>query len=320
MSSTLLLQAAQAAAGAQQYPAGALYVVATPIGNLADMSLRAVHVLSLVDHVACEDTRHSAALLRHLGLHKPLLALHQHNEAAASGQVIEWLAGGRRVACVSDAGTPGISDPGARLVAAVQRAGHRVMPIPGPSSVAAAISVAGDALAHGFCFAGFLPARGTARHAALQALVAAPGSQVLLEAPHRMAGLADELAACAGVRRVTLCRELTKQFETVHSLPAADLPAWLAADAQRLRGEFVVVLHAPDASADETREQGALDGATTRVLQKLLAAGLPLKQAVALTVDISGAPRNQVYAAALALRDAEPGPSAPLPPRDQADS
>ncbi|HJW11663.1 MAG TPA: SAM-dependent methyltransferase, partial [Albitalea sp.] len=162
-SASLLLQAAQAAAGGQQYPAAALYVVATPIGNLADLSLRAIHVLSLVDAVACEDTRHSAPLLRHLGLDKPLLAVHEHNEREAAHGVLARLARGERVAYVSDAGTPAVSDPGAALVAAVQAAGYATLPVPGASSAVAAMSVAGDVHASGFVFTGFLPARGAER-------------------------------------------------------------------------------------------------------------------------------------------------------------
>ena len=166
----MLQQAAAAAAGAQQYPAGALYVVATPIGNLADMTLRAMHVLTLVDAVACEDTRVTGGLLRHLGLDKPLLALHEHNESRAAAAVVERLGEGQRIAYVSDAGTPAISDPGAALVGAVRAAGRRVIPIPGPSSAVAAVSVAGDALADGFRFAGFLPSKAGERRAALEAL------------------------------------------------------------------------------------------------------------------------------------------------------
>ncbi|CAG1017333.1 partial Ribosomal RNA small subunit methyltransferase I, partial [Burkholderiaceae bacterium] len=244
---SLLLQAAAAAAGSQQYPAGALYVVATPIGNLADLSLRAIHVLALADAVACEDTRHSAPLLRHLGLDKPLLAVHEHNERDAAQAVLARLARGERVAYVSDAGTPAVSDPGAVLVAAVQAAGLLAVPIPGASSAVAALSVAGDTRSAGFQFVGFLPTRAAERAAALQHLCAAPSAQVMFEAPHRIEALARDLSAAAPQRRVTLCRELTKQFETVATMPTADLPAWLAADANRLRGEFVLVLHAPEA-------------------------------------------------------------------------
>ena len=162
-----MLRAALEAAGAQQFPTGALYVLATPIGNLADLSLRAVHVLQRVDAVACEDTRVTAGLMRHLGLHKPLIALHAHNEHEAAGTVLQRLGAGESVACVSDAGTPAISDPGAALVARTVAAGHRVVPVPGASSAVAAVSVAGDTAGTGFRFAGFLPARSGERREAL---------------------------------------------------------------------------------------------------------------------------------------------------------
>jgi 16S rRNA (cytidine1402-2'-O)-methyltransferase len=285
---SLWRQAAAAAAGLQQHPAGALYVVATPIGNLADLTLRAIHVLAIADAVACEDTRHSAPLLRHLGIDgKPLLAVHEHNENAAAAAVIERLAAGQRVALVSDAGTPAVSDPGAVLVAAVRAAGHRVLPIPGASSAVAALSVAGDAHGHGFRFAGFLPSRGAERAQALQRLAESFETIVLFEAPHRIEALAAGLAAACGARPVTLCRELTKQFETVATMPAAELPAWLAADANRSRGEFVLVLHAQADTRDET-------GAHDHTLRILLAE-LPLKQAVALAAALTGAPRNTLY-------------------------
>ena len=292
---SLLQSAARAAAGTQQHPGGALYVIATPIGNLADLTLRAIHLLAIADLVACEDTRVTAPLLRHLGLDKPLLALHAHNELQAAARVLEHLARGERVACVSDAGTPAVSDPGARLVAAVVAAGHRVLPIPGPSSALAALSVAGDAAADSFTFAGFLPAKGATRAAALQLRLAAPGAQILFEAPHRIAALAGALAAAAPQRRVTLCRELTKQFETVATMAAAELPGWLGVDPNRLRGEFVVVLHAQAVVADA-------DDSALRTLRVLLRE-LPLKQAVALTAELTGAPRNALYGRALALRE-----------------
>ena len=292
-----MLQAAESAAGAQHYPTGALYVVATPIGNLADLSLRAIHVLALVDAVACEDTRHSAPLLRQLGIAgKALIALHQHNEREAAGGVLLRLARGERVACVSDAGTPAISDPGAALVAAVQAAGYRALPIPGASSAVAALSVAGDAAGGPFTFIGFLPPRAGVRALALEQLAADPRTQVLFEAPHRIDALAAALAEACGTRRLTLCRELTKQFETVHSLPANELPAWLAADANRSRGEFVLVLHALATGVADSAVPG--HDATLRTLL----AALPLKQAVALATDLTGAPRNALYERALALK------------------
>ncbi len=293
-----MLQAAAAAAGSQQYPAGALYVVATPIGNLADLSLRAIHVLCLVDAVGCEDTRHSAPLLRHLGLDKPLLAVHQHNEREACAAVLARLSKGERVAYVSDAGTPAISDPGAALVAAVQAAGRLTIPVPGASSAVAALSVAGDTVGAGFSFVGFLPTRGGDRAQSLQALAASNATQVLFEAPHRVEALAASLAQACGPRPLTLCRELTKQFETVATMPAEALPGWLAADANRVRGEFVLVLHAVVASVEEdtaTRHDSTL---------KTLLGELPLKQAVSLAAELTGAPRNALYARALALKEA----------------
>ena len=292
-------QAAVSAAGAQHYPLGALYVVATPIGNLADITLRAIHVLALVDAVACEDTRHSAPLLRQLGIEgKALIAVHQHNEREAAAGVLARLARGERVAYVSDAGTPAISDPGAALVAAVQAAGYRALPLPGASSAAAALSVAGDAVVGPFTFIGFLPTRAGERAQALAALAATPHAQVLFEAPHRIEALATGLAEACGARVVTVCRELTKQFETVASMPASALPAWFGADANRSRGEFVLVVHAlvvAIAAADRPPFDATL---------RTLLAELPLKQAVALTAELSGAPRNAVYERALALKNA----------------
>ncbi|WP_347706508.1 16S rRNA (cytidine(1402)-2'-O)-methyltransferase [Roseateles paludis] len=294
----MLSQAAASAAGGQQYPAGSLYVVATPIGNLADLSLRAIHVLGLVDAVACEDTRQTAVLMRHLGLHKPLLAVHEHNEQSASGPVLARLAAGERVAYVSDAGTPAVSDPGAALVARAVAAGHRVLPIPGASSAVAALSVAGDEGARAFAFVGFLPTKAGERRTALQEVLAhTDTSQVLFEAPHRIVELVALLAELAPQRRITLARELTKQFESIHTAEAAGLPAWLAADAQRQRGEFVLVLHAAAAAVSE-----GLPAEAQRVLQLLLAE-LPLKPAVALAAQITGAPRNALYEAGLALKN-----------------
>ena len=288
--------AAMAAAGPQHYPAGALYLVATPIGNLADITLRALHVLGLVDAIACEDTRHTGQLLRALDIDgKPLLALHQHNEAEAAQGVIARLQQGQRVAYVSDAGTPAVSDPGARLVAACAAAGLRVLPLPGASSVTTAVSAAGLAGDGAFVFQGFLPAKPGERAVAVQALAAEPRAVVLLEAPHRITALADALAAL-GERPVTVARELTKQFEQITTLGCTELPAWLAQDAQRQRGEFALVLHPADADTD--------GGDSARVL-RLLLAELPLKSAVKLAMDITGAPRNALYEQALAWQRAE---------------
>jgi len=277
-----------------------LYVVATPIGNLADITLRALHVLQRVDLIACEDTRHTQALLRSYGIDAPgqhLLALHQHNEAQASQVVLDHLQRGLRVAYVSDAGTPAISDPGARLVSTVTGAGHRVVPVPGVSSVTTALSVAGcepDPAQHaGFVFVGFLPHKASERAAVLQQLATEPRAVVLLEAPHRIDALAQALAEL-GERPVTVGRELTKQFEQIVTLPANALSAWLAQDSHHSRGEFALVLHpTPRVSAS----------ISTDVLP-LLMAELPLKTAVQLAARISGEPRNALYQRALALQAA----------------
>lgn len=292
------VQAASEAAGGQHYPQGSLYVVATPIGNLADITLRALHVLGLVDCVACEDTRHTQQMLRAYGIDKPgsaLLAVHQHNETEAAQGVIQRLHSGQRVAYVSDAGTPGVSDPGARLVAQVRAAGLRVMPLPGASSVVSAMSVAGVVAAGeghgGFVFRGFLSSKATERANEVAALAAQPEAVVLLEAPHRLEALAKALGAL-GERKLTVGRELTKQFEEIATLPAAEFSAWLAADANRLRGEFALVIHPAALVA------GAADD---RVLLLLLEQ-LPLKSAVKLTADITGEPRNALYERALLLK------------------
>jgi 16S rRNA (cytidine1402-2'-O)-methyltransferase len=302
------LAAAQDASGAQHYPQGTLYIVATPIGNLADITLRALHVLQLVDTLACEDTRHTQGLLRAYGIDRPsarLVALHQHNEAEAAQAVVARLAQGERVAYVSDAGTPGVSDPGARLVAAVRAAGLRVLPLPGASSVTTLISAAGlvaesggDAVAassSAFVFAGFLPSKAGERDTAVQALAQEPRAVLLLEAPHRIEALARALAVL-GPRPVTVGRELTKQFEEIATVPAGGLVDWFSADRDRTRGEFALVLHPVAASgADGGHAEGE------RVL-RLLLAELPVKTAVRLASEISGAPRNALYEAALRMR------------------
>jgi 16S rRNA (cytidine1402-2'-O)-methyltransferase len=293
----LALQAARQAAGHQDFPAGTLYVVATPIGNLADISLRALQVLQLVDVMACEDTRHTRQLLQAYGLDRPglvLSALHQHNEAEATQALVELLALGQRVACVSDAGTPAISDPGARLVAAVQSAGLRVMPLPGASSVTTLLSASGLSEDSGFVFMGFVPHKGAARDQALHALAQETRAVVLLEAPHRIERLAAGLSAL-GLRRVTVGRELTKQFEEIVTLAAQDLPSWLRASDERRRGEFVLTVHAAP-PLKEVATEGL------RVL-RLLLPEVPLKTAVQLAAEITGEPRNHLYRQALALQD-----------------
>jgi 16S rRNA (cytidine1402-2'-O)-methyltransferase len=288
------LAAARDAAAAQHYPQGSLYMLATPIGNLADISLRALHILQLVDVVACEDTRHTQALLRAYGIHKQAwLSVHRHNEAEAAQQVLRRLQGGERVAYASDAGTPGISDPGARLVDAVRAAGLPVVPVPGASSVTALLSVLPAQVEDSsFVFAGFLPAKGGERQQAVETIRQEARAVVLLEAPHRIAALAQTLAAL-GEREITVGRELTKQFEEIATLRCAEFPAWVRSDPQRERGEFVLALHPVAVVSDQ--------GDAQRVLQLLLAE-LPLKTAVKLAADITGAPRNTLYQSALALK------------------
>ena len=283
----------------QHYPDATLYVVATPIGNLADITLRALHVLQLVQAIACEDKRHTQPLLRQYGIDKPLIALHQHNEAEAAGGVVERLQRGERIAYVSDAGTPAVSDPGARLVAAVRAAGFRVMPLPGASSVTAVLSAAGVTRAAGssdngtsFVFAGFLPAKPGERDQAIELLRTDTRAIVILEAPHRIEALAKALGVLQG-RLVTVGRELTKQFEEIATLPTQDFSAWLDAGAQRTRGEFALVLHS------STAPEGLND--SLHIL-KMLLAELPLKTAVKLAAQITNAPRNELYDTALKLK------------------
>ncbi|MBK9341386.1 MAG: 16S rRNA (cytidine(1402)-2'-O)-methyltransferase [Rhodoferax sp.] len=281
----------------QHFPANTLYVVATPIGNLADISLRALHVLGLVDAIACEDTRHTQPLLRTYGIHSDaLLAVHEHNEAQAAEQVIARLQRGERVAFVSDAGTPAVSDPGARLVALVRAAGLRVMPLPGASSVTTLLSAAGITQDTGFQFIGFLPTKTMERDAAVLKLQALPQALVLLEAPHRIEALAKALGIL-GDRRITIGRELTKQFEEIATVACHEFSAWLAADSNRTRGEFALVLH--------PFEMQSQNNDAERIL-KLLLAELPLKTAVKLAADISKAPRNDLYELALSLKNAKP--------------
>lgn len=275
-------------------------MVATPIGNLADISLRALYVLELVDVIACEDTRHTQQMLRAYGIDKTagqLLALHQHNETEGAQSVLNHLRQGQRVAYVSDAGTPGVSDPGARLAAVLVAEGIRCIPLPGASSVTTLVSVAGigaeAGAASGFVFHGFLSSKATERAHAVQTLSQEARAVLLLEAPHRIEALAEALAVL-GPRKLTVGRELTKQFEDIATMAAADFKAWLQADANRLRGEFAVLLH-PVAIAEE-------NGDAARILGLLLAE-LPLKTAVKLAADITGQPRNALYEQALQLKN-----------------
>ena len=281
--------------GAETVPVNkaTLYVVATPIGNLSDISARAIGVLSQAGHIAAEDTRVTRRLLDHYGIRARLIAVHEHNEQRAAGEVLEILASGGSVALVSDAGTPGISDPGARLVGAAHAAGYAVCPVPGANAAAAAVSASGFLSPH-FLFYGFLPARSSARRTALGDLAAAPYSLVFYEAPHRVAECVADLAAVMGAaRRVLFARELTKLFEETHVCALGEAAAWLAANVHRSKGEYVLVVEGAAASAPD---DVALDKTLAALLEEL-----PLKQAVALAVKITGVGRNGVYQRALVL-------------------
>lgn len=277
-----------------------MYVVATPLGNLADLSPRAAQTLSAVAVIAAEDTRHSRPLLNHYGIRTPLLALHEHNEAAQATRLIERLRQGEDVALISDAGTPAISDPGQRLVAAAHAAGVSVVPMPGPCAAVAALCASGLPSAR-FAFEGFLPARAAARRAALSALVQEPRTLIFYEAPHRLLALLDDVATVFGDRPTALAKELTKVHEAVINGDAASLKAWLLAEPGRERGEFVLIVQGAPQQAPASDDIDALLG-------RLLAV-LPLKQAVTAAVAVTDAPRNRVYRRALALQAAPAQPT-----------
>lgn len=288
---------------AQPSPPGALAIVATPIGNLRDISQHALDVLRSADLIAAEDTRNSQHLLNAYGIQAKLVALHEHNEVSAAPRIIDSLNSGLRVAYISDAGTPGLSDPGARLVQAVRAAGLAVTPIPGPSALAAALSVSG--VEGPFWFQGFLPSRSAARRKALETLTDLPAALVFYEAPHRIEDTVADLADLfAGERTLVFAREISKRFEQIHATPLADAAAWLAADDNHRRGEFVLVLAPPEAApAPET-------GEAQRMLEILLAE-LPLKQAAHLAAKLTGGRRNALYEQALRIKNAL---ESPLPP------
>ena len=269
---------------------GTLFVVATPIGNLADASPRALQALRAADLVACEDTRTTRTLLARHGIEARTLALHEHNERTAAGRLIEALRQGHNVALVSDAGTPGLSDPGALLVEQAHGAGIRVSPLPGPSAAAAAFSASGFP-ADRFLFAGFLPAAPAARRKALEELDL-PFPVILYEAPHRIAeALQDLLDRFGGERQIVIARELTKKFEEVVRLPLAEAPAWLSAQPHRTQGEFVLVL-----APGEPRTAAAKDA--ERTLEVLLEELSP-SDAARLAARITGAPKRELYRKAM---------------------
>lgn len=276
-----------------------LYVVATPIGNLGDMTLRALEVLKDVDAIAAEDTRHTSGLLSHFGISKKLIAVHQHNEQQAAQSLLTRIQAGESIALVTDAGTPGISDPGAIVVDVLREAGVNVVPVPGASAVIAALSASGIT-DNGFSFIGFMPASGSQRRKALTALQVVQHTLVFYEAPHRIVETVKDMAAIlGGERRITIAREITKTFETFHRCPLSEAQAWLEADANQQRGEFVLLVEAA-----ALKEEAAISVEAERTLNALLAE-LPLKQAVKLAVEITGAKKNDLYERALELKNSD---------------
>lgn len=273
-----------------------LYVVATPIGNLRDITLRALDTLKAVDVVAAEDTRVSRGLLGHFGIQAQLISTHGHNERDSAQKIVSLLAQGSSVALVSDAGTPAVSDPGEIVVAEVRRAGYRVVPIPGPSAILAAIASVGLPSAS-FCFHGFLPARKGERAKALRELSDSTSLQIFFEAPHRIVESIEALAlAFGGERRIGIARELTKLFEQVHVCRLDEAGDWISRDDNRQRGEFVLLIEG------RTRVEGQDAAQEARRLLEILLRQLPLKQAVGIAAEISAVKKNALYELALQIR------------------
>ncbi len=276
---------------------GVLYIVATPLGNIADISYRAVQVLRSVDLIAAEDTRHSAGLLRHYGIDTRMVSLHEHNERRRSVELIERLRRGESIALISDAGTPLISDPGYRCVTAARAADIRVSPVPGASALIAALSAAGLPTDR-FVFEGFLPAKDAARERRLGELANETRTLVFYEASHRIVASLDDMRDCLGdERRAVIARELTKSFETLHGDTLAALCQWIAADENRQRGEFVLLVEGAKKTVGHTVTMKTED------LLSLLLSELPLKTAARIAAEITGEQRNKVYRLALRLAD-----------------
>ncbi len=269
---------------------GTLYVVATPIGNLADITYRAVAILSEVQLIAAEDTRHSARLLHHYGINTPCIALHEHNEREQAAKLVERLEGGTSIALISDAGTPLISDPGFHLVSMVRERGHRVVPIPGPSAILAALSASGLPVDR-FCFEGFLPAKTGARQKRIQALADETRTLIFYESPHRICATLEQMEEIFGGERwAVVARELTKTFETIHGDTLEKLSAWVAGDSNRRRGEFVLLVQ----GAAGCQPAAGIDADAQRVVE-ILAAELPSRQAAELAARITGEKKNRLY-------------------------
>ena len=281
----------------QDLPSGALYMIATPIGNMGDITLRALHVLNSVDGIACEDTRHSAPLLQHFGIHKKCVALHEHNEIAGAQNIIQQLSQNERWAYISDAGTPGVSDPGARLVNAVQKAGFRVIPIPGASAVSSAISASGSVMLPSegrFQFLGFWPNKAKERGALIQDIRSNSKASIFFESPHQIRDTLITLSKeIEPGRQVLVGRELTKKFEELVTLSAADIPEWLE-KAESLRGEFIVLVAGRQPSADDTPEHSTL-----LLWANALSPYLGSKEIAAVLAQALGLSKKEAYQVAL---------------------
>lgn len=281
----------------QTYPVATLYVVATPIGNAGDISLRALHTLRIVDAVACEDTRNTGHLLSRYGLSKNLIAAHQHNEREVAEKLILRLQAGERIALVSDAGTPAVSDPGARIVDAVRNAGLRIIPLPGASAAITALSASG-LLDDQFHFVGFLPAKAKQRDTALAKLQTSTAAIIFYEAPHRITETVAALAASFdATRQIVFARELSKLFEEIHRCPLSEAVAWVSADPNRQKGEYVIVLEGASIDTDSDAQEAL------RVLQILLQE-CSVKQAATLAAQITGQKKNALYELALQMQNA----------------
>ena len=273
-----------------------LYVVSTPIGNLEDLSPRAIETLKKVDLIAAEDTRHSGRLMQHFAISTPMLAVHDHNERQRAHMLVQKLAEGQSIALISDAGTPLISDPGYHLVSAVRDAGYQVVPVVGPCALIAGLSVSGLATDR-FSFYGFLPAKSSGRKQQLQQLDSVAHTQVFYESPHRIVATVDDIVSVMGPHRyLVLARELTKTFETVYGAPASEVQAWLAADHNQQKGEFVVLIEG--AEPEQLQDIGPEE---ERMLTLLLAE-LPIKKAAAITASITGHKKKALYDRALELQ------------------
>ncbi|GGC87934.1 ribosomal RNA small subunit methyltransferase I [Undibacterium terreum] len=282
----------------QSYPAATLYVVATPIGNVCDISLRALHLLALADAIACEDTRNTAQLLSRYGINKPLIAAHQHNEREAADKLVARLQAGERIALVSDAGTPGVSDPGAKIVDAVRAAGLNVMPLPGASAAITALSGSG-LINDQFYFVGFLPAKAGQRETALRALEQIPATLIFYEAPHRIIESVQALASVFGSQRqIVFARELTKLFEQIHRCPLGEAADWLKNNAHSEKGEYVLLVEGAPSNADDDLQEA-------RRILGILLEECSLKQAASLAAQITGQKKNALYQLALEMKEGQ---------------